>query len=318
MAVVQGKTYRIKSHAGEGLCLRLYSGSQAVAQHKYLQTATESTTNMGQRWVVKNISGRKIVSAIDNSYALNFDTTDTTRKAEIYQYSNSDANTSLEFEKVDLSNNIYKIKITISGTTYYLTAGSKTSTAYATWEPASGGDNQKWQFVEVETYTYPTTGRNLYQDYSTSHPALDIVGEDGRTPIYAFADGIVSYTQTYNGQWYTYEDTPELNGDSMESMGNMIAINHNNPDSSIEAGTYARSIYMHMHAPSTLANGSSVQKGDIIGYVGNTGRSNTPHLHFCLSVGNLSTMSPGAIGWVRIIDLPNKDAVSEYLPEYEL
>ncbi len=177
MAVVQGKIYRIKSHAGEGLCLRLASGTQTVAAHKLLQTATESTTNMGQRWVVKNISGRKIVSAIDNSYALNFDTTDTTRKAEIYQYSNSDANTSLEFEKVDLSNNIYKIKITISGTTYYLTAGSKTSTAYATWEPASGGDNQKWMFEEIVTIDLPTNRTYNWNQFYTG--ITSIVGTAG-------------------------------------------------------------------------------------------------------------------------------------------
>lgn len=282
MAVVQGKIYRIKSHAGGGLCLRLASGTQTVAAHKLLQTATESTTNMGQRWVVKNISGRKIVSAIDNSYAINFDTADTTRKAEIYQYSNSDANTSLVFENVDTSNNIYKITITISGTVYYLTAGSKTSTAYATWEPSSGGDNQKWKFIEVsEKFTWPTVSETITQYFNSGvHEGIDIaplVANEPGNAVYAIADGVVE-------RRFDCEegDSTDDNG----SMGICLFIKHDKSVSS--SGKYLRSLYMHLDDINNLYEGDTVSKGQLIGHMGHTGRcisangGNGTHLHLGL------------------------------------
>ena len=143
MALVIGKTYRIKSHAGEGRFLRLATGMQTVSEGKVLQTSIDDPDNTSQHWNVISNSGTKIVSAINNAYALNFDTTDSERKAEIYPYSNSDANASIDLVIVDSGKKIYKIRITIDGTMYYLTSGSATSTTYTTWELASGGDNQK-------------------------------------------------------------------------------------------------------------------------------------------------------------------------------
>lgn len=99
----------------------------------------------------------------------------------------------------------------------------------------------------MANYTYPTTGRTVSQSYSTSHTGLDITGGGD---IYAFADGTVAYVQT-SGQSGLSE--------SMKTMGTCVAINHNNPDTSKKAGSYAKTIYMHLDSRSVNA-GATVKK----------------------------------------------------------
>lgn len=85
------------------------------------------------------------------------------------------------------------------------------------------------------------------------HNGLDIEGKYG-TPIYAAADGIVNY----QGWYYNY--------------GRTVKITH---------GSSLETLYAHMSRfADGVAPGSSVRKGDLIGYVGSTGRSTGPHLHF--------------------------------------
>jgi len=54
--------------------------------------------------------------------------------------------------------------------------------------------------------------------------------------------------------------------------GGTVAIDH---------GQGLQSIYLHMSKFAT-AEGAVVKKGDVIGYVGSTGRSTAPHLHWSL------------------------------------
>lgn len=53
--------------------------------------------------------------------------------------------------------------------------------------------------------------------------------------------------------------------------GNCVVIKHNNGYSTL---------YAHMKSASPLRKGQSVRKGDTVGYVGSTGNSTGPHLHF--------------------------------------
>jgi hypothetical protein len=90
------------------------------------------------------------------------------------------------------------------------------------------------------------------------HNGLDIEGKYG-TPIYAAADGVVNY----QGWYYNY--------------GRTVKITHGN---SLET------LYAHMSRfADGVAPGSPVRKGDLIGYVGSTGRSTGPHLHFSVIAG---------------------------------
>lgn len=91
------------------------------------------------------------------------------------------------------------------------------------------------------------------------HNGIDISGSGiyGK-PILAAEDGQVAIA-SYNAGGYGY----------------YVMINHGQDDSS---NSYA-TLYAHMTSY-TVKVGQSVKKGDVIGYVGSTGDSTGPHLHF--------------------------------------
>lgn len=89
--------------------------------------------------------------------------------------------------------------------------------------------------------------------YSKMHKGVDFAAPTG-TPIYAAGDGVIEYAARKG------------------SYGNYVRIRHNNQ--------YATA-YAHMSKfASKTAKGKRVRQGDIIGYVGTTGRSTGPHLHY--------------------------------------
>ena len=45
-------------------------------------------------------------------------------------------------------------------------------------------------------------------------------------------------------------------------------------------------MYLHM-SKFAVTEGATVKKGDVIGYVGSTGRSTAPHLHWTLYVNSV-------------------------------
>lgn len=85
------------------------------------------------------------------------------------------------------------------------------------------------------------------------HAGLDQRGALG-TPIKAIAAGTVRVAQPFN------------------LRGGTVGIDH---------GQGLQSIYMHMSKVSAV-EGAHVEQGDVIGYVGSTGRSTGPHLHWTL------------------------------------
>lgn len=86
---------------------------------------------------------------------------------------------------------------------------------------------------------------------STNHKGVDLAGPIG-TPIYATADGIIGRAQWVSG------------------YGKYVEINH---------GNQIQTRYGHMSALNVEAN-QRVRKGDIIGFMGSTGRSTGSHLHY--------------------------------------
>lgn len=89
--------------------------------------------------------------------------------------------------------------------------------------------------------------------YSKMHKGMDFAAPRG-TPIYAAGDGVVERANRFG----TY--------------GNYMRIRHN--------GSY-KTAYAHIrNFAKGIKNGKRVKQGQVIAYVGNTGRSTGPHLHY--------------------------------------
>lgn len=91
------------------------------------------------------------------------------------------------------------------------------------------------------------------------HKGVDMAAPTG-TPIYATADGVVS-----KAEWFS-------------SYGNFIAISH---------GAELETRFGHLSRMAVSA-GQRVRKGDLVGYVGSTGRSTGPHLHYEVRVAGMA------------------------------
>ena len=117
--------------------------------------------------------------------------------------------------------------------------------------------NAKWQ-TPVSGYTLTSPfGMRMHPvlGYNRMHNGIDMACAQG-TPIYATRAGTVT-TAAYQAG----------------GAGYYVSINH---------GDGFASIYMHM-THFVVSAGQSVSQGQLIGYVGSTGVSTGPHLHFGIS-----------------------------------
>jgi len=110
------------------------------------------------------------------------------------------------------------------------------------------------------------------------HTGVDLSARTG-TPIYASGDGVVKRAQWVSG------------------YGRYVSLSH--------ANGYATA-YAHMtRIASGMQPGVRVRQGQIIGYVGSTGYSTGPHLHFEIKI-NGRTVDPLKVRLPRDKALPNK------------
>ena len=116
----------------------------------------------------------------------------------------------------------------------------------------------------LDSYGRITTQFAEPDPWGIPHRGTDFAAP-GDTPIYAVADGVVSAARTMN------------------SYGNCVQVSHGTADD----GHRYDSLYAHMSSI-TVAEGTAVQKGDLLGYVGNTGNvygaGGGYHLHLELRV----------------------------------
>nr|WP_269779385.1 M23 family metallopeptidase [Propioniciclava soli] len=102
--------------------------------------------------------------------------------------------------------------------------------------------------------------------YTRLHGGADIGGAVG-APIYAVLDGVVTKAASgYNS-----------------GSGNNVRIDHGTVD-----GEALETAYLHMDS-FIVAEGETVKRGQLIGYVGNTGLSTAPHLHFSVYVNGVNS-----------------------------
>lgn len=131
------------------------------------------------------------------------------------------------------------------------------------------------------------SGNNqITQGYNAkTHQGIDIVKYKGQTEyIVAHTEGeVVEVVKTYNR-------TDKTGG----SYGNYVRIKHPN-------GYYT--LYAHLKYGSvTVSKGQRVSRGQVIGYMGNTGHSFGAHLHF--EVRNTSNVRINPTAYINA-DLPN-------------
>ena len=64
----------------------------------------------------------------------------------------------------------------------------------------------------------------------------------------------------------------------------------------IDHGQGLESVYNHM-SKVAVAEGATVKKGDVVGYVGSTGRSTAPHLHWSIYVNGVPV---NPLDWISV------------------
>ena len=109
---------------------------------------------------------------------------------------------------------------------------------------------KKGEYTKI-TSRYGKEFKNPATNKVTVHKGIDIKADEG-VAVMATADGII------------------LKSEEHEGYGNLVVIDH---------GDGFESLYAHLRNFNTV-KGKTVKKGEIIGYVGNTGYSTAPHLHF--------------------------------------
>ena len=115
----------------------------------------------------------------------------------------------------------------------------------------------------------PVEGVRLTSDYGMrwhpvmggrrAHKGVDLAGPIG-TPVHASADAVVG-----KAEWFS-------------SYGLYVALEH---------GGDIETRYGHMSRLNVYA-GQHVRKGDVIGYIGTTGRSTGPHLHYEVRISGVA------------------------------
>lgn len=131
---------------------------------------------------------------------------------------------------------------------------------FSRWQSMDRGVSPTKSIVSIPSLM-PVDGVHLSSDYGMrvhpvlggrrQHKGVDLAGPIG-TPVHAAADGTVS-----RADWFS-------------SYGLYVSLEH---------GGSLQTRYGHM-SRLNVAAGQHVHKGDVIGYIGTTGRSTGPHLHY--------------------------------------
>lgn len=146
-------------------------------------------------------------------------------------------------------------------------------------------DTQGNEWIIVNYVDWDSTGITDHKCGSKTyggHQGTDFVirsfqAMDERVAVYAAAAGIV--TSTIDSLF-----DRETEGDVSKQLGNYVALNHPNDYYSYYGHLMQNSIQVDV--------GDSVEAGDLIGYVGSSGNSTDPHLHFELWYDSLYVVDP--------------------------
>lgn len=152
-------------------------------------------------------------------------------------------------------------------------------------------------------FRYPVNYVSITQEFKQGkHHGLDLGWSSkhggSEQPIYAAEDGTVIIVRD--------------NDKSNVSWGNYVKIDH---------GNKIYTLYAHLREGAVVKKGQKVKKGDLIGYMGNTGHSFGNHLHFEIYEGSANTthrVDPQPRTYVyegQIVSEGSKGAVLYYVEE---
>ncbi len=134
-----------------------------------------------------------------------------------------------------------------------------------------------------------------YRDRVNGHSGVDI-GAPAGTPVRAPREAVVRFAgaQTWQGPGdYTWvfgpraEDRKVFRPGDPYGLGHHVILDHD--------GGHVATLYAHLVQPSPLRAGQRVRAGEIVGFVGSTGTSTGPHLHWMLAVAPAGTRA--ALTW---------------------
>lgn len=177
-----------------------------------------------------------------------------------------------------LSINEYSVTYINGVETNSVLVGSTVINAPVAGEQWYGTDNGATLMSAEEKFMLPVSGwvtswyggREIW-GATESHKGIDFAGAGASygDPIYAAADGIVSFAG-FHGGW-----------------GNKIVIDHTKELSTL---------YAHC-SKIVVEDGDVVRKGQLIGYIGNTGMVTGPHLHLEVLLNGNRVNPKGYLDW---------------------
>lgn len=130
--------------------------------------------------------------------------------------------------------------------------------------------------MPINTFSMITGETTGYCGSGNEHSGMDFAATVG-TPIYAAHDGLIVKTYDYSSNCY---------GSCSSTQGVGIGFRIDNQNGTV-------SMYMHMSQRMNLSRGTTVKAGQLLGYVGNTGSSDGPHLHYgMLSASTGAVLNP--------------------------
>ncbi len=278
-------------YVGQVLKLPASSSAQPVLSSfaeritKHVVTADETLADISEKYNISIESLKKsnpeLVDLIEAS-PLVISTQILIPPAEgiLISFSDSDNILSLALKNglkpVDLldANGLTSVSEVVIGQVLYIPDRSVVALTNNPFRGIGGSDKEEEESfssnISTATYSWPLSGRltsafgrrNISVGGNTFHKGIDIAAPSG-TPIHAAQSARVSFSDWSN----TY--------------GWVIFLEHDD-------GSQTR--YAHMSAMAVVA-GDYVEQGQIIGYVGSTGASTGPHLHFEIRI-NKTPVNP--------------------------
>ncbi len=179
-------------------------------------------------------------------------------------------------EKIQTKNGQVTNLVIVPGATKTISAavdrivvrGTTPSYNFSNIPPASSSTDWGWPTISPYVITSTFKWR-----WGKLHSGIDISGSGFGSPIYSSTDGVV--TETFSG----CADRGYYGSSCGGGYGNYVYIK----------STAGLTIYYaHIKSAIPVRPGQTVTKGQLIGYMGNSGSSTGTHLHFEIKDGNVS------------------------------